>query len=54
MTRRILIVVDSLKVEAELNDSPTAEVIWKSLPIDGFANTWGDDQARCGGLVEVE
>ncbi len=43
MASRILIVVDSLKVEAELNDSPTAEAIWKNLPIEGSANTWGDE-----------
>jgi hypothetical protein len=43
MARRILIVVDSLKVEAELIESPTAETIWNSLPIDGSANTWGDE-----------
>jgi hypothetical protein len=43
MARRILIVVDSLKVEAELIESPTAETIWNSLPIDGSAKTWGDE-----------
>lgn len=43
MARGIIIVVNSLKVEAGLNDSPTAELIWKSLPIEGSINTWGDE-----------
>ena len=30
-------------MEAELNDSPTAQMIWESLPITGRANTWGDE-----------
>ncbi|MBW2056692.1 MAG: hypothetical protein JRH07_02920 [Deltaproteobacteria bacterium] len=43
MARGILILVDSLEVEAELNDSPTAELIWNSLPIEASANTWGEE-----------
>lgn len=43
MSGGIIILVDDLKVEAELNDSPTAQLIWKSLPIEGAANTWGDE-----------
>lgn len=43
MTRGITIVVGSLRVEAQLNDSPTAELVWKSLPVEGSANTWGDE-----------
>lgn len=30
-------------MEAELNDSPTARMIWEALPITGRANTWGDE-----------
>ena len=30
-------------MEAELNDSPTAQQIWEALPIDGRANVWGDE-----------
>nr|HID13906.1 hypothetical protein [Anaerolineae bacterium] len=30
-------------MEAELNDSPTAQMIWEALPITGRANTWGDE-----------
>jgi hypothetical protein len=43
MTRGITIVVGSLRVEAQLNDSSTAELIWNSLPVEGSANTWGDE-----------
>jgi len=30
-------------MEAELNDSSTARMIWGALPITGRANTWGDE-----------
>ena len=43
MPRGIVIVVDSLRIQAELNDSQTAELIWEKLPIEGLANTWGDE-----------
>jgi hypothetical protein len=32
-----------LSVQAELNESPTAQEIWKKLPLEGRANTWGDE-----------
>lgn len=31
------------KVEAELNNSPTAQLIRNALPIKGNANLWGDE-----------
>jgi hypothetical protein len=40
---RITITAGSVTMEAELNDSPTAQLIWESLPITGRANTWGDE-----------
>jgi hypothetical protein len=43
MAGAIIIVIDSLNVQADLNDSPTADLIWNSLPIEGSANTWGDE-----------
>ena len=43
MGYRIIITAGSVTVEAELNDSPTARMIWESLPITGRANTWGDE-----------
>jgi hypothetical protein len=40
---RITITAGPVTVEAELNDSPTAQLIWEALPITGRANTWGDE-----------
>lgn len=43
MLRRITITAGSVTLEAELNESPTAQAIWNALPITGKANTWGDE-----------
>jgi hypothetical protein len=43
MSHRITIAAGPVTVEAELNDSPTAQRIWEELPIVGQANTWGDE-----------
>ncbi len=43
MARDIIIAVHTLRVKAQLNESPTAELIWESLPIEGTGNTWGDE-----------
>ncbi len=40
---KITITVGSLSLEAELNDKPTARQVWNALPIEGAANTWGDE-----------
>ena len=32
-----------LSIEAELNQSPTSQEIIKSLPVEGWANVWGDE-----------
>ncbi len=40
---KIVIVAGSLRVEAELNEGPTARQIWAALPIEGSASTWGDE-----------
>jgi hypothetical protein len=40
---RITIAAGDVTVLAELNDSPTAQAVWESLPIDGKANVWGDE-----------
>jgi hypothetical protein len=39
----ITISTEGISLPAELNDSPTAKRIWEVLPIDGQANTWGDE-----------
>jgi hypothetical protein len=41
--KRITITADQLSLTAELNDNPTAQKIWDNLPIEGRANTWGDE-----------
>lgn len=43
MAGKILIKAGAIEMEAQLNDSPTAEKIWDALPIDANANTWGDE-----------
>ena len=41
--KKIKIAVEDISVIAELNESPTAQKIWDALPIEGSANTWGDE-----------
>jgi hypothetical protein len=43
MEYRITIVAGSVTMDAELNDTPTAQAIWESLPITGRAMVWGDE-----------
>ena len=43
MAYRVTITAGSVTMEAELNDSSTARMIWGALPITGRANTWGDE-----------
>ncbi|HHS98434.1 MAG TPA: hypothetical protein ENK08_11190 [Chloroflexi bacterium] len=40
---RIRIAADGVSLLAELNQSPTARIIWDALPFEGTANTWGDE-----------
>ena len=39
----IVISSGELILQAELNESPTAQEIWKKLPLEGRANAWGDE-----------
>jgi hypothetical protein len=43
MGKKIKIVVSDLEVEAELNDSKTAQLIWEALPIEAKSNLWGEE-----------
>ena len=43
MSRRIRMTSGTVSVEATLNDGPTADALWEALPIEGQANTWGDE-----------
>lgn len=40
---KITISVGDVSLLAELNQGPTARQIWEALPIEGRANTWGDE-----------
>jgi hypothetical protein len=43
MTRHIEIVAGEIIVEAQLNETQTAQAVWDALPIERAANTWGDE-----------
>ncbi len=40
---RIKVTVGDVVAFAELNETATAEAIWKALPIEARASTWGDE-----------
>ena len=41
--KKITISVEDISLLAELHETPTARKIWDALPIEGRANTWGDE-----------
>src|SRR3990172_12682056 len=43
LSRKIKLLTHDLEVEAELNESKTAELIWEALPIEGKVNLWGEE-----------
>ena len=43
MGKRIRILVSELKVDAELNESKTAQLVWEALPIEARGNLWGEE-----------
>ncbi len=43
MEKKISIATSGLRVEAQLNESKTAELIWDALPIEASANLWGEE-----------
>ena len=43
MGHRITITAGRISIEAELNDSASAEAIRRALPIQGEASTWGQE-----------
>ena len=43
MGKKVRILISDLKVEAELNESKTAQLIWEALPIEGKTNLWGEE-----------
>ncbi|OGP83077.1 MAG: hypothetical protein A2Z08_11765 [Deltaproteobacteria bacterium RBG_16_54_11] len=43
MDRIIKICFGDFVVRGELNESPTAALIWEALPIEGEGNLWGEE-----------
>jgi hypothetical protein len=43
VANRIRITAGEVSATATLNDSPTAQAIWKALPIEATGSTWGDE-----------
>ena len=41
--RQIIITAGDVSLPAELNESDTARQIWEILPVQGQANTWGEE-----------
>jgi len=41
--RKIVIRAGEVEATAELNESATAIAIWQALPLEGSANTWGEE-----------
>ena len=41
--KKIVIRIGEIALEAELNDSGTAGLIWDALPIEANGQTWGDE-----------
>lgn len=41
--RKILISAGEITATAVLKDNPTADAVWKALPLEARANTWGDE-----------
>jgi uncharacterized protein len=41
--RRMTFEFESVSLEVELLDTPTAEAIWQALPLEGSALTWGEE-----------
>jgi len=41
--RKIKIKTEKVEMEAELNETKTAELIWENLPIESKVNTWGEE-----------
>ena len=42
-SKKIKITAQPVVMEAELNNSQTAQMIWDTLPIEERGNTWGDE-----------
>jgi hypothetical protein len=43
MGKKIKILINDLKVDAELNESKSAQLIWEALPVEAKTNLWGEE-----------
>ena len=43
MDRKIRITAGNVRAEAGLHESPTADLLWDTLPVTGRANLWGEE-----------
>jgi len=43
MGKKMRILVSEQEIEANLNESKTAQRIWEALPIEGKVNLWGEE-----------
>ncbi len=43
MPHTITITAGKVRLPATLNDSPSAQAVWKALPIQARANRWGEE-----------
>jgi len=43
VAKQVKITAGDVSAQAELNETETAKAIWEALPIEGRANTWGDE-----------
>jgi hypothetical protein len=41
--RTVIITVGDKRIDAELNESKTAQLVWDALPFEGNGQTWGDE-----------
>ena len=41
--RRITFRAGEVTIDGQLNDSPTADLLWEALTVKAVANTWGDE-----------
>ena len=57
MPQKIKIIANTVQVEAELNDSPTAKAIMDVLPIKALAQRWGGEiyfSVSAKGVLEAD